>query len=72
VKYHKQELCNVSHLVKEFNITKPTISDAIKVLDKKALITKDFSSADSRSYAIRLSAAGKKAVSETQDFADPL
>ncbi len=72
VAFHKQELCNVSHLAKEFNITKPTVSDAVKVLDKKGLITKDFSSLDSRSYAIRLSVAGEKAVSETQDFADPL
>ena len=33
--FHKSSLCNVSHLAKEFNVTKPTISDAIKILDKK-------------------------------------
>ena len=32
IAYHKQELCNVSHLAREFNITKPTVSDAIKIL----------------------------------------
>ena len=69
INFHKQKLCNVSHLAKEFNVTKPTISDAIKVLDKKGLITKDFSSADNRSYLIDLSSNGKKMVSETQDFA---
>jgi len=72
IAYHKTEFCNVSHLAKEFNITKPTISDAIRVLDKKGFITKNYSSSDSRSYSIGLSTAGKKMVEETSDFAAPL
>ena len=52
IAFHKQELCNVSHLAKEFNITKPTVSDAIKILAQKEMILKDFSSTDSRSYTI--------------------
>lgn len=72
IAYHKQELCNVSHLAREFNVTKPTISDAVRILDKKGLITKDLSSADSRSYSIQLSTSGKKIVAETENFADPL
>ena len=64
VAYHKQDLCNVSHLAKEFNVTKPTISDAVKTLDKKQLILKDYSSSDSRSYSIHLSQLGKQTVSE--------
>lgn len=72
VAYHKPSLCNVSHLAKEFNVTKPTISDAVRILDKKELITKDYSAADSRRYTIALSETGKKVVEETGDFADPL
>jgi DNA-binding MarR family transcriptional regulator len=72
IAYHKQELCNVSHLAREFNVTKPTVSDAVRILDKKGLITKDLSSADSRSYSIQLSTSGKKIVAETENFADPL
>jgi len=72
IAYHKTELCNVSHLAKEFNVTKPTISDAIKVLNNKQMIVKDYSSVDSRSYSILLSELGKKIVSQTNDFADPL
>lgn len=72
IAYHKQELCNVSHLAKEFNVTKPTISDAVKILDKKQLILKDYSSSDSRSYSIHLSQLGQQTVSETYDFANPL
>ena len=69
---HKSELCNVSHLAKEFNITKPTISDAIRVLDKKGLIVKDFSPTDSRSYTIFPSSEGKKMIRQLGDFSNPL
>jgi len=72
IAYHKTEFCNVSHLAKEFNITKPTISDAIRVLDKKGFITKNYSSSDSRSYSIGLSVTGQNIVAETSDFANPL
>ena len=72
INYHKIEFCNVSHLAKEFNVTKPTISDAVKVLVNKGLIEKVASSSDSRSYAIQLSDSGKKVVSETENFAQPL
>lgn len=72
ITFHKQSLCNVSHLAKEFNVTKPTVSDAIRVLDKKGMIVKDFSSADSRSYYINLSEKGKEIVSQVYDFSNPL
>jgi len=72
IAYHKNELCNVSYLAKEFNVTKPTISDAVKALEKKNLIIKDFSGVDSRSYTILLSEAGREIVSETEQFANPI
>jgi DNA-binding MarR family transcriptional regulator len=72
IAFHKQNLCNVSHLAKEFNVTKPTVSDAVRILDKKGLIIKDFSSSDNRSYSILLSDLGSDIVSETNDFSSPL
>lgn len=72
IAYHKSELCNVSHLAREFNVTKPTISDAVKILDKKQMIIKDYSSSDSRSYTIHLSTLGQDTVAQTHDFANPL
>ena len=72
IAYHKPILCNVSHLAKEFNVTKPTVSDAVRVLDKKGMITKDISSSDSRSYSIQLSGLGSEIVTKTENFADPL
>ncbi|TYA69997.1 MarR family winged helix-turn-helix transcriptional regulator [Seonamhaeicola marinus] len=72
IAYHKLDQCNVSHLAKEFNVTKPTISDAVRVLIKKELIEKVISSSDSRSYAIQLSPTGKNMVMDTENFAEPL
>lgn len=72
VAFHKEALCNVSHLAQEFNVTKPTISDAIKVLHKKGMVSKETSASDSRSYSIQLTDSGKEVVSETNDFANPL
>ncbi len=72
IAYHKSEYNNVSFLAQEFNVTKPTISDAIRVLNKKGLVVKDHSSADNRSYTLLLSDSGKDIVSKTEHFADPL
>jgi len=72
VAYHEEKLCNVSHLAKEFNMTKATISDAIRVLEKKELIEKITSSTDKRAFSISLSANGKNIVQETEHFADPI
>ncbi len=72
VAFHKDNLCNVSHLAKEFNVTKPTISDAIRVLDKKGMIEKDFSSSDNRSYSIRISELGNDIIAQTYNFSTPL
>jgi DNA-binding MarR family transcriptional regulator len=70
--YHKKTLCTVSYLAIEFNLTKATVSDAVRVLDKKGYIVKDYSSEDSRSYSILLSEEGKKMVATTQTFANPI
>lgn len=72
IENHKKEYCNVSYLAKEFNLTKPTISDAIKVLEKKEMIVKDYSSSDNRSYTIFLSDLGKNTVSNNKNFINPI
>lgn len=72
VAYHKDELCNVSHLAKEFSITKPTISDAVRVLEAKLLIRKTYGTGDGRSYTISLSEEGSKVVERTHNFASPI
>jgi DNA-binding MarR family transcriptional regulator len=69
---HKIEMCTVSYLAQEFNITKPTVSDAVKILLKKELIQKKTVSTDSRSYAIALTKKGETLLLQIEDFALPI
>ncbi|HTN09138.1 MarR family winged helix-turn-helix transcriptional regulator [Agriterribacter sp.] len=72
IRHHSADKTTVSYLAQEFNFTKPTISDAIKTLEQKQLIQKVTNTSDARSYTINLTAAGKKIVLETENFANPL
>lgn len=72
IQHHSADKTTVSYLAQEFNFTKPTISDAIKILEQKKLIKKFTDTTDTRSYTINLTATGRKIVSETENFANPL
>jgi len=72
VAHHEERLCNVSHLAQEFNLTKPTISDAVRVLANKKQIVKTPSAEDKRAYSIALSESGKAIVNNTENFAAPI
>ncbi|NJO03654.1 MAG: MarR family transcriptional regulator [Bacteroidia bacterium] len=67
---HSTGHCTVSCLAREFNLTKATISDAVKALEKKELIGKMPSSTDSRSYYIRLTPQAGPLVERLQMFAN--
>ncbi|WP_020528093.1 MarR family winged helix-turn-helix transcriptional regulator [Flexithrix dorotheae] len=68
--FHGQDKCKVTYLAKEFNMTKATISDAVKILDKKALIDKSTDPEDSRSYTIQLTAQGREVAKKSALFAN--
>lgn len=72
VTYHKPELCKVSYLAQEFNVTKPTISDAVRVLLLKGLVEKKDAGRDSRSYIIGLTESGREIVTGIEQFAAPV
>jgi DNA-binding MarR family transcriptional regulator len=72
IQHHSADKTTVSYLAEEFNFTKPTISDAIRVLEQKNLIKKNIDSNDTRSYTIQLTASGKKIVLEIENFASPI
>lgn len=72
VSYHDDTLCNVSHLAKEFNVSKPTISDSLKVLVQKGLIKKVPSEFDKRAFTAVLTLEGSAVVKETAIFANPI
>lgn len=52
VAHHHTRLCNVSSLAHEFALKKPTISDAVRVLIEKQLLTKIVQPQDARSFAL--------------------
>lgn len=72
IKNHSIDKTTISYLAQEFNLTKPTISDAIKILEQKQLIKKIVDEKDARSYTIQLKNSGKKVVAETEDYVKPL
>lgn len=72
IQHHSSDKSTISYLAQEFNVTKPTISDAIKVLEQKKMIKKLTDEMDTRSYSIQLTAAGKNIVSDTEHFVNPI
>ncbi|MBL7711026.1 MAG: MarR family transcriptional regulator [Chitinophagaceae bacterium] len=71
IRYHGADKNNVSYLAREFGVTKPTISDAVKVLEEKKLVRRVADQADSRRYSLLLSPAGKKVVASSENFTVP-
>ncbi|HWK59593.1 MAG TPA: MarR family winged helix-turn-helix transcriptional regulator [Parapedobacter sp.] len=70
--HHGEEMRKVSYLASEFNMTKATISDTVKALEQKGLISKEYDQYDTRSYCIHLSAAGKAIAGRTALFTKEL
>lgn len=66
--YHSSEKRKVSYLADEFNMTKATISDTVKTLEQKELITKEFEPQDTRSYIISLTEKGSDIALRTSLF----
>lgn len=69
---HRTDLCNISYLAKEFNVTKATVSDAVKTLFKKGLLEKDFSPTDNRRYNLIITPTGTALVNQISDYALPV
>ncbi len=69
---HKKEALKVSFLAKEFDLTKATISDSIKVLLKKELLVKKTDPKDSRSFTVQLTKQGKEIAAKTSGFTSVL
>lgn len=72
IKHHNPEFCTVNYLSDEFNMSAPTISDAVKVLIQKQLIKKIPDSKDKRRAHLHLTKKGEKLISEISSFVNPL
>lgn len=70
--HHSDEKRKVSYLAIEFNMTKATISDTVKTLEQKNLITKAYEPHDTRSYIINLTEKGKEVAEKTSLFTEEI
>ncbi len=70
--HHSEEKRKVSYLADEFNMTKATISDSIKTLEQKGLISKAYEPQDTRSFIIQLTKKGKEIAAKTSMFTKEL
>lgn len=57
---HKDEYCTVTYLSNEFNMTKATISEAVRTLESKGLVEKVPLRKDQRTLTIHLTGEGEK------------
>lgn len=70
--YHSDEKKTVSYLAREFNMSKATVSETIRILTKKQLIRKETSRKDARSYVIQLTRRGRSVAGRCASFARQL
>ncbi|MEJ5262342.1 MAG: MarR family winged helix-turn-helix transcriptional regulator [Ignavibacterium sp.] len=61
---------NVTTLARRLNITKPTVSDAVKSLELKKLISKKIDKEDSRFYYLDLTPKGQELVKKIESWGD--
>lgn len=69
LKYHDPEKCRVNYLAKEFNLTKATVSESVRLLSKKGYISKETDPKDTRSYSIHLTQSGNTLAIKCGSFA---
>ena len=72
LRFHREGNRTVSYLSHEFNMSKPTISDAVRALLKKGHIDKEENTEDRRAYFISLTASGRELTEKIALFANPL
>lgn len=70
--FHSREKCKVSYLADEFNMTKATISDSVRVLLSKELVSKEPDTSDTRSYTLSLTDEGRKIAKKASFFASSI
>lgn len=69
---HLEGQCRVSQLAREFGLTQATVSDAVKSLVSKGLVSKKPSKRDGRAYTLRLTASGKRLAKRMVNWPDAI
>ncbi len=68
--YHSPELCRISQLAREFGLTQATVSDAITILEGKALVGREPWPEDRRVSILRLTPLGQELAVKLSTWAD--
>ena len=69
---HPQEIAKVTYLANEFNMSKATISDAVKTLLTKDYLTKQNDPSDQRSFSLLLTKTGKQIAQSVDSSYQPI
>jgi DNA-binding MarR family transcriptional regulator len=72
LRFHAPGQGTVSNLAREYQVSRATISDAVKTLTQKALVSRHADSADLRSHSLRLTPTGEQLADQSSRFAEPL
>ena len=70
--YHDVELRRVSQLAREFDLTQPTVSDAVASLETKGFVQREQWPEDRRVVTLRLTPEGEKLAISLSNWADPI
>lgn len=70
--HYPDKLKTVTNLASHFNMTKATISDAIKSVESKGLLKRKEDVQDSRSHTLHLTREGRNIARKIEDFANPI
>ncbi|UOQ69652.1 MarR family winged helix-turn-helix transcriptional regulator [Hymenobacter volaticus] len=72
LRFHPAGQCTASYLAREYHVSRATISDAVKALTQKTLVSRHPDPADQRSHFLALTPAGAQLAEQTSRFAEPL
>ncbi|HVI48886.1 MAG TPA: MarR family winged helix-turn-helix transcriptional regulator [Chitinophaga sp.] len=70
--HYPEEKRTVTSLASYFNMTKATISDAVKSLEQKSYLVRKPSTTDTRSHTLHLLKEGRAIAKKVEHFATPL
>jgi DNA-binding MarR family transcriptional regulator len=70
LRFHPPEECTVGQLAAEFDLTQPTVSDAVRVLEDKGLVVRQRAESDRRRVVLRLTPTGRQRADELSTWAD--
>ncbi len=70
--FHRPGQGTVSYLAREYHVSRATVSEAVKSLEQKQLVSRHIDPADLRSHSLQLTPAGQQLADRAGRFAGPL